>query len=179
MSLNILAESASGSKNLDFMIHGLYKYELFGQELYLSTTTVSLAVVVLLITVFAVFANRAIKAADPYSVPSGFVNFLECGIEALEGMTETILGANKNRFMNYIGTIFIFIFVSNFSGLLGLRNPTADYGVTFMLGVFTFLIVNFQGIKNRKLKHFTSLFEPIPLLFPINIIGEIANKISI
>ena len=173
MSLNILAESASGSKNLDFMIHGLYKYELFGQELYLSTTTVSLVVVVLLITVFAVFANRAIKAADPYSVPSGFVNFLECGIEALEGMTETILGANKNRFMNYIGTIFIFIFVSNFSGLLGLRNPTADYGVTFMLGVFTFLIVNFQGIKNRKLKHFTSLFEPI------HIIGEIANPISI
>ena len=57
MSLNILAESASGSKNLDFMIHGLYKYELFGQELYLSTTTVSLAVVVLLITVFAVFPD--------------------------------------------------------------------------------------------------------------------------
>ena len=63
--------------------------------------------------------------------------------------------------------------------MLGLRNPTADYGVTFLLGFFTFLIVNFQGIKNRKLKHFTSLFEPIPLLFPINVIGEIANPISI
>ena len=192
MSLSILAESAAGSKNLDFMIHGLYKYKLFGQELYLTTTTVSLLIVVLLITIFAIFANRAIKAADPYNVPSGFVNFLECGIEALEGMTDTILGGNKDRFLNYIGTldtelsltqvvgtIFIFIFVSNFSGLLGLRNPTADYGVTFMLGFFTFLIVNFQGIKNRKLKHFTSLFEPIPLLFPINVIGEIANPISI
>ena len=111
MSLSILAESAAGSKNLDFMIHGLYKYKLFGQELYLTTTTVSLLIVVLLITIFAIFANRAIKAADPYNVPSGFVNFLECGIEALEGMTDTILGGNKDRFLNYIGTIFIFIFV--------------------------------------------------------------------
>lgn len=179
MSLSILAESAGGAKNLDFMIHGLYKYKLFGQELYLTTTTVSLVIVVVLITIFAIFANRAIKASDPYEVPSGFVNFLECGIEALESMTDTILGGNKDRFLNYIGTIFIFIFVSNFSGLLGLRNPTADYGVTFLLGLFTFLIVNFQGIKNRKLKHFTSLFEPIPLLFPINVIGEIANPISI
>ena len=155
MSLSILAESAGGAKNLDFMIHGLYKYKLFGQELYLTTTTVSLVIVVVLITIFAIFANRAIKASDPYEAPSGFVNFLECGIEALESMTDTILGGNKDRFLNYIGTIFIFIFVSNFSGLLGLRNPTADYGVTFLLGLFTFLIVNFQGIKNRKLKHFT------------------------
>ena len=57
MSLSILAESAAGSKNLDFMIHGLYSYKLFGQELYLTTTTVSLLIVVLLITIFAIFAN--------------------------------------------------------------------------------------------------------------------------
>ena len=54
MSLSILAESAGGAKNLDFMIHGLYKYKLFGQELYLTTTTVSLVIVVVLITLFAI-----------------------------------------------------------------------------------------------------------------------------
>lgn len=179
MSLNILANATEGSNKLDFMIHGMYTYKFFGHEVQLGTTTISLIIVVLLITIFAIIANRAIVNSDPYSAPSGFVNFLEMGMEALEGMTDTILGSNKDRFFNYIGTIFIFIFVSNFSGLLGLRNPTADYGVTFLLGFFTFLIVNFQGIKNRKLRHITSLFEPIPLLFPINIIGEIANPISI
>ncbi len=78
-----------------------------------------------------------------------------------------------------IGTIFLFILFCNLSGLLGLRAPTADYGVTFLLGMVTFAIVQYQGIKNRKLRHFTSLFEPVPLLFPINLIGEVANPISI
>jgi F-type H+-transporting ATPase subunit a len=97
----------------------------------------------------------------------------------LEKMGESILGGNTRRFINYIGTIFIFILFCNLSGLLGLRAPTADYGVTFLLGVFTFCIVNYQGIKNRGIHHFTCLFEPTPILFPINLIGEIANPISI
>ena len=41
------------------------------------------------------------------------------------------------------------------------------------------VLVNYQGIKNRGVRHFTSLFEPTPILFPINLIGEIANPISI
>ena len=60
-----------------------------------------------------------------------------------------------------------------------ISSKNADYGVTFLLGIFTFIIVQYQGLKNRKLKHFTSLFEPLPLLFPINIIGEFANPLSI
>ena len=75
-------------------------------------------------------------------------------MKALEGMTDTILGGNKDRFLNYIGTIFIFIFVSNFSGLLGLRNPTADYGVTFMLGFFYIFNSKFPGYKEQKVKTF-------------------------
>ena len=99
--------------------------------------------------------------------------------EMLEKMGEGILGGNTRRFINYIGTIFLFILFCNLSGLLGLRAPTADYGVTFLLGMFTFFIVNYQGIKNRGVRHFTSLFEPVPVLFPINLIGEIANPLSI
>ena len=41
------------------------------------------------------------------------------------------------------------------------------------------MIVNYQGIKNRGVGHFTSLFQPLPFLFPINLIGEFANPISI
>ena len=97
----------------------------------------------------------------------------------LEKMGETILGGNTRRFINYIGTIFLFILFCNLSGLLGLRAPTADYGVTFLLGMVTFFIVNYQGIKNHGVGHFTSLFQPTPVLFPINLIGELANPLSI
>ena len=165
------------SNEADFMIHGVVQYELFGQELWLSTTTVCLTIITVTLLIFAFIANRTMKKAT--DVPGAFQNFLEYAVEMLEGMTQGILGNNARRFMNYIGTIFLFILFCNLSGLFGLRAPTADFGVTFLLGIFTFLIVNYQGIKNRRFRHFTSLFEPIPVLFPINLIGEFANPISI
>lgn len=161
----------------DFMIHGVYKFSLMGKEIWITTTTVSTWVVCIILTVFAIFARKTILNAS--DVPGPFQNILEIMVEGLEGMTQGVLGENAYRFINYIGTIFLFILLSNLSGLLGMRNPTADYGVTFLLGIFTFIIVQYQGLKNRKFKHFTSLFEPLPLLFPINIIGEFANPLSI
>lgn len=165
------------SSEPDFMIHGVLKYQLFGQEFWITTTTVGMWIVTVLLIVLAILANRAMKRAT--DVPGVFQNILEMGYEALSGMAVGILGGNSKRFLNYIGTIFLFILFCNLSGLLGLRAPTADYGVTFLLGMFTFFIVNYQGIKNRKLRHFTSLFEPTPILFPINLIGELANPLSI
>ena len=165
------------SNEPDFMIHGVLKYQLFGQDFWITTTTIGMWIITALILILAVLANRTLKKATDQ--PGTFQNVLEMAYEALQGMTAGILGGNARRFINYIGTIFVFILFCNLSGLLGLRAPTADYGVTFLLGMFTFFIVNYQGIKNRGVRHFTSLFEPTPILFPINLIGEIANPISI
>lgn len=165
------------SNEPDFMIHGVLQYQLFGQDFWITTTTIGMWILSIIILIIAVLANRTLKrAAD---VPGTFQNALEYAYEMLEKMGEGILGGNTRRFINYIGTIFVFILFCNLSGLLGLRAPTADYGVTFLLGMFTFFIVNYQGIKNRGVRHFTSLFEPVPVLFPINLIGEIANPLSI
>ena len=165
------------SNEPDFMIHDVLHYQMFGQDLYLTTTTVGMWIVTILILLIAVLANRTLKKAS--DVPGAFQNALEYAYEMLENMAKSILGGNSKRFMHYIGTIFLFILFCNLSGLLGLRAPTADFGVTFLLGMFTFFIVNYQGIKNRKVRHFTSLFEPTPILFPINLIGELANPLSI
>lgn len=165
------------SNEPDFMIHGVLQYQIGGQSFWITTTTIGMVIVSILILIFAVMANRALTHAT--DVPGGLQNAVEYAYEMLEAMGETILGANKRRFINYIGTIFLFILFCNLSGLLGLRAPTADYGVTFLLGMFTFFIVNYQGIKNRGVRHFTCLFEPTPVLFPINLIGELANPLSI
>ena len=164
-------------READFMIHGIVKYSIGGHEGWITTTTVGMVIVSLIILALAFMAKRTMENAT--DVPGTFQNILELGVEMLEKMTRGILGGNAGKFANYIGTIFLFILFCNLSGLLGLRAPTADYGVTFLLGMVTFAIVQYQGIKNRKLRHFTSLFEPVPLLFPINLIGEVANPISI
>lgn len=161
----------------DFMIHGVLRYQMFGQDFWITTTTIGMWIVSLIILLIAVLANRTLKRAT--DVPGAFQNALEYAYDMLANMTGGILGGNAKKFVNYIGTIFLFILLSNLSGLLGLRAPTADYGVTFLLGMFTFFIVNYQGIKNRGVRHFTSLFEPTPILFPINLIGELANPLSI
>ena len=60
------------------------------------------------------------------------------------------------------------------------RNPpTADYGVTLGLGLITFFIVQTNNIRYNKFGAFTDLFKPLPFLFPINLIGEIATPISL
>ena len=165
------------SHETDFMIHGVLKYQMFGQDFWITTTTIGMWIVTIIILLIAILANRALKNAN--DEPGTFQNVLEYAYEMLQKMADGILAGNAKRFVNYIGTIFLFILFCNLSGLLGLRAPTADYGVTFLLGMFTFFIVNYQGIKNRKLRHFTSLFEPTPILFPINLIGELANPLSI
>ena len=162
-----------------FMIKKLFRlpFKFLGGDVWITTTAVSTFIITVILVLFAIIVGSKIKSAN--EAPSGIQNFMEMAIEALNGMADSILGENRDRFINYVGTIFFFILVCNLSGFIGMRAPTADYGVTFCLGVFTFLIVQYQGIKNHGIGHFTGLFKPIPVLFPINLIGEFANPISI
>ena len=87
---------------------------------------------------------------------------------------------NAIKFANYISTIFLFILLSNISGLLGLRPPTADYGVTFPMGLITFCLIFFNKLKHQKLSGFLKgLCDPWPIWAPINIIGDVAVPISL
>lgn len=168
---------APAQEEISMGITGYLKYELFGQELWLSATHISILLVVATILIFAIIANRAIKKADPEKPPGAFLNVVELLVETLDNLTISNMGARGRRFSNYIGTIFIFILLSNLSGLTGLRPPTADYGTTLALALITFGIIHYNGFKYEKAGHVTKLFKPI-FLTPINIIGEVATPIS-
>ena len=173
--MGILA--ASDSK-ITFGVDGLFKYEVFGQELWITNTHVSLLLVVLTLTILSLFANRAIKKADPNEVPGTFLNIIEYLVELVDGLTRNNMGEKHySKFSNYIGTLFAFLIVANLSGLFGLRPPTADYGVTLGLALITFVLIHYNGFKYEKAGHVTKLFQPI-LLTPINIIGEFATPMS-
>ncbi|MBR4138808.1 MAG: F0F1 ATP synthase subunit A [Lachnospiraceae bacterium] len=164
-------------QSVDFMIHGLIEFELFGQQLWITTTHVSMLIVMTLIIAFALVVRVKLKSPD--ETPGLLQSGVEVAIEMLENMVSGVMGADASGFVNYIGSIFIFILISNISGLFGLRPPTADFGVTLPLGLFTFFIIHYQNIKCNKIKAFTGLFEPLPFLFPINLIGEVATPFSL
>ncbi len=168
----------SQGADVDFMIHGVFSYHLFGQELWITTTHICLLIVLLVIVGFCIAANRVMRHAS--EVPDGFQNVVELIVEKLDGMVEGVMGRNAAAFANYIGTIFIFILLSNISGLFGLRPPTADYGVTFPLGVMTFAIIHFNKFKHQKVSGvIKGLCEPWVFWAPINIIGDLAVPVSL
>ena len=172
----------SGGGEIDFMIHGITKYSFFGHEVWITTTHVSIAIVMLLLMAFAVAANRVMKKGE--MLPGKFQNVVEMIVEFLDGIVNSAMGKSAPKFYNYIGTIFIFILVSNISGLLGLRPPTADYGVTLPLGLLTFTLIHFNQFKYQKPKDiWKDMCSPLPpwlpIWFPINVISEIAVPISL
>lgn len=168
---------ASGDISLGVKAYA--KYHLFGQELYITTTHISIIIVVLTLLVFSLIANMAIKKADPEKPPGPFLNVIELLVETIDNLTISNMGSKYGpRFSNYIGTLAAFILLSNLSGLLGLRSPTADYGVTFPLAIITWVMIQFNGFKHQKMGKIKGLFEPFFLFFPINLIGEFATPIS-
>lgn len=168
----------SGADNIDFMIHGVFSYSFFGHEVWITTSHICILIVLITICTFMYLAGRAMKKGK--EVPTGFQNVVELIVEKLDGMVDSTMGANGKNFRNYIGTIFIFILFSNISGLLGLRPPTADYGVTLPLGLITFTLVFINKLRYQKVSGFIKgLCDPWPIWAPINIIGDIAVPISL
>lgn len=172
----------SAGSDIDVMVHGLFKYSFFGHEVWITTTHVSLLFVMLILIVFSVAAGQAIKKGA--EVPGNFQNVVELIVEKLDGMVDGTMGKNAVKYRNYVGTIFIFILFSNIAGLLGLRSPTADYGVTFPLGVITFALIRYNQFKYHKPKEiWADMCSPLPpwlpIWFPINVISELAVPISL
>lgn len=177
MGIGVASGSMFLAKEVDIGITGYFHFEVAGQTLWITTTHVSLLIVVIALTVFAIFANRVIKKAKPEDVPGPFLNIVELLVELVDGLTKSNMGKRGAKFANYIGTLFAVILTCNISGLFGLRPPTADYGVTLPLALITFVLIHYNGFKYEKAGHVTKLFQPV-LLTPINIIGEIATPLS-
>ncbi len=172
----------SSTSDIDFMIHGLYSFTLFGNEIWITTSHVCILIVMLVLVGFAIVANR--KLAKATEVPDAFQNVIELIMELLSGIVEGSMGKHAPKFTNYICTIFLFILFSNISGLFGLRPPTADYGTTFALGVITFFLIHITQFRNNSLKQiWKDMCSPLPpwlpIWFPINLISEIAVPISL
>ena len=172
----------SEGSNIDFMIHGIIPVQFLGQTVWITTSHACILIVMAIMITFFIIANRILKKAT--DVPGAGQNVIELIVELLEGMVQGSMGKWAPGFVNYIGTIFIFILISNISGLLGLRPPTADYGTTLCLGLITFSLIHINTFKHQSLKQIwidkCSPLPPwLPIWLPINVISDIAVPISL
>ena len=174
---------SSAADNVDFMIHGIISYEIFGHTVWITTSHVCILLVMLVLVGLSIAANRRMKRAT--ETPEGFQNVLELLVEKLDGVIYATMGkVAAPKIANYFCTIFVFIFVSNISGLVGLRPPTADYGTTLALGLISFTLIHVTEFKNLPPKQiWADMCSPLPpwlpVWLPINLIGNIAVPISL
>ena len=57
---------SGGADDIDFMIHGLFSYQLFGHTVWITTSHVCILIVMLVILIFAVIANRRSNMRQKY-----------------------------------------------------------------------------------------------------------------
>ncbi|MCM1157974.1 MAG: F0F1 ATP synthase subunit A [Bacteroidales bacterium] len=176
MGYGMMPMLLAADTEVDFSIHHLLAYKFMGQTVYITTSHVCMFIIMVTIMIFALVARKKIMHAK--EIPTGFQNVVEFAVETLQGFVHSSMGQHGRKYMNYVGTLFLFILLSNISGLFGLRPPTADYGTTFSLALITFVMIQYNNVKYNHLGAITDLFQPIWFLFPINLIGEIATPVS-
>lgn len=138
-----------------------------------------LGLCVILSILFIVWGKKFEKA-DPRVAPKGIVLM----VEMLYGTCMNIIGDNlrekTHRYLPFLGTLIMMMAVSNLLGLVGLQPPTSNLSVNITLALMMFVLIQYNGIKKgglvARLKEMT---EPMILLTPLNIVGELALPISL
>ena len=117
--------------------------------------------------------------------PKGLQNFMEMVLDTLREQFSGALGEGGQQYLPLVLTLFLYIVVSNLLGLVpAFKSATAATSTTIALGLFVFVFVQYVGIKHNGfvnyIKHF---FGPVlflaPLLFVIELVGEIAKPFSL
>jgi F-type H+-transporting ATPase subunit a len=123
-------------------------------------------------------------------IPGRFQNFLEWVIESLAGFLEGVLGPQGRKFIPFLGTLFLYIYVSNICGLIPLGfTPTSMLETTASMAIIVFVSVQVVAVKSMGFggyfKHLAGDPEDalgwalVPLLMPIHIVGELARPLSL
>ena len=158
-------------------VTGAYVYftiPIFG-GIDITQTTVSSLIVTLIICALSVYIGKHLKKR-----PDGKQVLVEKGVAMLNNMVVETMGEQNANWTPFIGTIFLSSILGSFIGLTGfLRSSTADLSCTLVWSLMVSAIIWYNSIKNNGflgwLKGFT---EPIVVMTPMNIIGEIAQPVS-
>ena len=162
---------------MNISVEGAFIYftiPIFG-GIPITQTTVSHLIVTILLCTASIFLGKNLKKR-----PDGLQVMVEKGVMMLQNMVAESMGPHNIHWTPFIGTIFLSSMCGSFIGLTGfLRSSTADLSCTLVWALMVTAIIWYNNIKNNGfvgwLKGFT---EPIVVMTPMNIVGEIAQPVS-
>jgi F-type H+-transporting ATPase subunit a len=155
-------------------------YEVHGQVLLVSWFVLSL------IIGFGLVANSNLKPT-----PDGLQNLSEYVTEFIRDLAKTQIGEEEYlAWVPFLGTIFLFVFVSNWSGALvpwalielpqgELAAPTNDINTTVALALLTSIAYFYAGFNKKGLGYFKRYVSPAAFLLPINVLEDFTKPLSL
>lgn len=143
----------------------------------------SILVWLILCIFFAIFfyvAGKKIEAQDPSKAPKGIVYISEEMYNLVLYVIKGNLREKTSKYVALFGTLILMMIAANLMGLIGLQNPTSNISFNATLAVTMWLMIQGNAIKKGGLlARMKELTEPMVLLTPLNIIGELALPISL
>merc|ERR1712100_537172 len=124
-------------------------------------------------------------------LPDGLQNLTEYCLEFIRDLARTQLGEEEYQpWVPFLGTIFLFIFASNWSGALlpwrvielpsgELAAPTNDINTTAALALLTSVAYFYAGIRKKGLGYFSRYVQPAAFLLPINVLEDFTKPLSL
>jgi F-type H+-transporting ATPase subunit a len=99
-------------------------------------------------------------------------------------LAEGTIGHHWRKYIHLYGSFFVFILFANLIGLIpGFAPPTANFNVTFALGLISFFAYNFFAFKEQGLAYLKHFVGPLlllaPLMIPVEIISNAVRPLSL
>ncbi|MEX0769143.1 MAG: F0F1 ATP synthase subunit A [Balneolaceae bacterium] len=143
-----------------------------------NATLLSSWIVMLMLPVAAWFMSRDLT---PGIGISRWQALLESVVVVITDQIEEATQQKAEIYLPFIGTLFLFIVVSNIINVIpGVHSPTASLTTTAALASCVFVAVPVFGIATKGFKSYLQNYlQPTPLMLPFNIIGELSRTLAL
>ncbi len=124
----------------------------------------------------AILVTRRLSLA-----PSASQATLELIVDTVDSQIRDTMQAEPAPYRAFVGTLFAFVFVSNWSTLApGVEPPTAHIETDAALALLVFIAVIWFGIRAGGLRGYLGGFaSPSPIMIPLNFIESITRTFSL
>jgi len=114
-------------------------------------------------------------------VPSATQAAFELGVDALDSLIRDTMRAEPAPYRAFIGTLFVFIFVANWSSLVpGIEPPTAHLETDAALALIVFVAATWFGIRAVGVAGYLATFaSPSWIMIPLNFVESLTRTFSL
>jgi len=108
-------------------------------------------------------------------------NLLEVIVSTIRDQIKEITQDNPDHYLAFIGTLFLFIGLSNLLAVIpGYVAPTSSLTTTAALAICVFIAVPLYGITKRGLlAYLKEYFQPTFIFFPFHVMGEFTRTLAL